>query len=41
MPVHSNEKSLGNAVAAARSMAATAWLELKPAAAAPLTSAEG
>jgi hypothetical protein len=28
MPVHSKAKSRGNAVAAARSMAATAWPEL-------------
>ena len=40
MPVHSNEKSRGSAVAAARSIAATAWPELKPGAAAPLIRAE-
>ena len=40
MPVHSKPKSRGSAVAAARSMAATAWPELKPGAAPPLIRAE-
>ena len=40
MPVHSNPKSLGSAVAAARSIAATACPEEKPGAAPPLIVAE-
>ena len=36
MPVHSRRSRAASAVAAARSIAATAWPELKPGAAAPL-----